>query len=925
MLGMLPRVRDRVCGAWSRLRPSLVPAVVLRIAFYLLTVYVMAGLWRLQFEPLTVVGWRIGIPAIFELSCAEAAAMFMLAALAAWWLAAPARHIMLRFGLWLWRSNIPVALLVCILLLRGQVFWGPIALLAACALWLPFAVSFPVCNAGCDSASTGRPGGRWLDVPPHLPARTAPLVACCIAFMVVALCALVLAETRSGYDGVVLWTPSEHVVASWSMVCCCCAIAALAYACRFPRRCVVLALSVLAAPVAWVVGKVPMGAALAPYGVSLAFTVIVCIWFQMLRRAPASALDRSAGIAFFPVGVMLSSLMTISLDKVVIIEPMALLALELMGAALLVAQALQTRGGADVGRPDGSCGDDHGVAGRPTTARGSGCQPAEAQATCARLAARHGLTAREESVICAMAEGRSLAQIARAEGITKSTAGTYAARAYVKLGASSRAEALDIVQREMEREAQAHDGVGGTASLGGHEAPRAAGGAAARGRASGAHARRVAAVAGLFAWPLLAEAFVLPWLSAAQPSWLLRGEAVPVVAFLVTAAVLMQMSAGGDNGRALVDGSRGDALGHTESARLCRSGTFGAPWLQAVALVALIVLALAPEGMSWAAMRHIGRGAVALVACSSGVAAVALAFHVLRGLWSNALPSRGLAAVPMAASLAFGCGVCSGVLVPVVLACGVACAAVILVCGRMGTPLTPAPAVGVSCGGKLRAERSVSLRIGLVRSVALAAAGASGSVLYYLLDGSYLALRPCWVASLVWHLVVHGVPLAAALYASMQAGRFARRMGRSAADVVSTVVVPGLLGFACGGAFVELPVQPHMLGVSAVALIAAGMLCGAWALASVVLTFRRRLAFSRRVDTSLSSVLAGTGVSDAELPVLAFLLRGFSTADIARELVVSLNTVRTHVRHIYAKLGIHSRAELFDAMEQLFQGYEDRL
>ena len=38
------------------------------------------------------------------------------------------------------------------------------------------------------------------------------------------------------------------------------------------------------------------------------------------------------------------------------------------------------------------------------------------------------------------------AQIAQAEGITKSTAGTYAARAYVKLGVASRAEALEAVQ-----------------------------------------------------------------------------------------------------------------------------------------------------------------------------------------------------------------------------------------------------------------------------------------------------------------------------------------------------------------------------------------------------------------------------------------------------------------------------------------------
>ncbi|WP_052890319.1 LuxR C-terminal-related transcriptional regulator [Thermogemmatispora carboxidivorans] len=44
-----------------------------------------------------------------------------------------------------------------------------------------------------------------------------------------------------------------------------------------------------------------------------------------------------------------------------------------------------------------------------------------------------------------------------------------------------------------------------------------------------------------------------------------------------------------------------------------------------------------------------------------------------------------------------------------------------------------------------------------------------------------------------------------------------------------------------------------------------------------------------------------------ELRVLRLLAVGYSNADIARELVVSVNTVRTHVRHIYQKLNVHSR------------------
>jgi LuxR family maltose regulon positive regulatory protein len=50
-------------------------------------------------------------------------------------------------------------------------------------------------------------------------------------------------------------------------------------------------------------------------------------------------------------------------------------------------------------------------------------------------------------------------------------------------------------------------------------------------------------------------------------------------------------------------------------------------------------------------------------------------------------------------------------------------------------------------------------------------------------------------------------------------------------------------------------------------------------------------------------------LSDAELRVLRFLPSNLKTPEIAAELFVSANTVRTHVRHIYAKLDAHDRTE----------------
>jgi LuxR family maltose regulon positive regulatory protein len=48
-------------------------------------------------------------------------------------------------------------------------------------------------------------------------------------------------------------------------------------------------------------------------------------------------------------------------------------------------------------------------------------------------------------------------------------------------------------------------------------------------------------------------------------------------------------------------------------------------------------------------------------------------------------------------------------------------------------------------------------------------------------------------------------------------------------------------------------------------------------------------------------------LSDRELEVLRWLSTDLSAPEIAAELVVSVNTVRTHIKHIYRKLDVHGR------------------
>ncbi len=50
-------------------------------------------------------------------------------------------------------------------------------------------------------------------------------------------------------------------------------------------------------------------------------------------------------------------------------------------------------------------------------------------------------------------------------------------------------------------------------------------------------------------------------------------------------------------------------------------------------------------------------------------------------------------------------------------------------------------------------------------------------------------------------------------------------------------------------------------------------------------------------------------LSDRELAVLRFLPTMMSNADIASEMFVSVNTVKTHLKHVYRKLDVADRRE----------------
>jgi DNA-binding NarL/FixJ family response regulator len=78
--------------------------------------------------------------------------------------------------------------------------------------------------------------------------------------------------------------------------------------------------------------------------------------------------------------------------------------------------------------------------------------------------------------------------------------------------------------------------------------------------------------------------------------------------------------------------------------------------------------------------------------------------------------------------------------------------------------------------------------------------------------------------------------------------------------------------------------------------------------------------FTGRIADRLFESMTGIGnsgksgsidsLSDRQLDVLSLLGRGFGSADIAKQLGVSIKTVESHREHIKAKLGLHRASEL---------------
>ena len=100
----------------------------------------------------------------------------------------------------------------------------------------------------------------------------------------------------------------------------------------------------------------------------------------------------------------------------------------------------------------------------------------------------------------------------------------------------------------------------------------------------------------------------------------------------------------------------------------------------------------------------------------------------------------------------------------------------------------------------------------------------------------------------------------------------------------------------------HLLVRTHPQEVYVALFALACMVLGAW----VALRLRRRPASTLDIDPDAPQRL---GISGRELEVLGLLAAGRSNKEIARQLDVSPNTVKTHVAKLFEKLGAKRRTQ----------------
>lgn len=88
--------------------------------------------------------------------------------------------------------------------------------------------------------------------------------------------------------------------------------------------------------------------------------------------------------------------------------------------------------------------------------------------------------------------------------------------------------------------------------------------------------------------------------------------------------------------------------------------------------------------------------------------------------------------------------------------------------------------------------------------------------------------------------------------------------------------------------------------------------------------FNDQRAFKDAISKKVALLQQEYGLSTREAEVAEYVAHGYTAVRIAEMLYVSDNTVRTHVKRVYAKLGIHRKGELLDMIDHAGEPATDK-
>lgn len=150
-------------------------------------------------------------------------------------------------------------------------------------------------------------------------------------------------------------------------------------------------------------------------------------------------------------------------------------------------------------------------------------------------------------------------------------------------------------------------------------------------------------------------------------------------------------------------------------------------------------------------------------------------------------------------------------------------------------------------------------------------------------------------------------------------GSLRRASGRSVCQCIFVYFASFYTAEAIFGLLDIDPVLAIMVAFSVLLLASLIMLSTEWVSAYAPDENGAIAISSKHKEAVLAKIAKQQNLTLKEEEVLGYLANGATNNDVAQILVVSVNTVRTHIQAIYQKLSVHNRSELEDYIDEQIQ------